>query len=238
MVKNMATNHPKSTEKRFTRGQLEKLEKLSRLTPKQFKDLNSRILLEFIAGFVEDGSIDPNRGEKGILEDVRKLVKHYEVVPIADHTGSLLKHARKMQREDNSEIASVFYATWIEHQLNKFIFRFATRKGFLPSDIESIIRDSSIKVKTTWLLPALDGKVLSPRHVKRISKLMEFRNSYLHYKWKPVQKEREFELEDILNEIESTIQYLLKYEKKHLNRVTLRQVKKLMNRQTQKTRTQ
>jgi HEPN domain-containing protein len=159
-----------------------------------------------VRSLINEGIIDPKDKTGTQLlkeaEDYVSNLKDEDWVFIIDHTGGLLKQARLYYKEDNKELACLFYALYIEHQLNSFIVTLAKRKNLSTKDIESLIRDSSYRAKCSWLLRIFDVKAIDAVHTNRIVKLMELRNSYVHYKWKPENEQMSQELESILNFIE------------------------------------
>jgi hypothetical protein len=104
----------------------------------------------------------------------------------------------------------------------------AKRKNLSAKDIESLIRDSSYKAKCTWLLHVLGVKAINVAHTNRIFKLMELRNSYVHYKWKPENEQTSQEMEKLLEQIEKTVKYLRDFETKYLSVVPRHRVSKLL----------
>lgn len=184
-----------------------------------------------VQGLINDGILDP-RGKTNLqlvkeTEDYILKLKEEDWALIIDHTGALLKQARIYSKGGNKELACLFYALYVEHRLNSFMATLAKKKKLSAKDIESIIRDSSYKAKCSWLLHIFGIKAIDAIHANRIFKLMELRNSYVHYKWKPKNEQMYKEIEVILVQIEKTVKYLRTFEAKYLGFVSHRKVMKL-----------
>jgi hypothetical protein len=110
----------------------------------------------------------------------------------------------------------LFYAVWVEHQLNWIIAGLAEKKGVSEKEIESLLRETSYRAKCSWLLRILDSKPVSALHMNITCKLMELRNGFVHFKWKPNSEQVEKELVSLLLRVEKTVKYLRSVENKYL----------------------
>ena len=187
------------------------------------------IVTALATSLVRDGALSAKgKTQEQFIAELRKFVKNIEIVPVIDHTEDILKQARTYNRENKTEFACLFYALWLEHALNQLISSLARRKDFSNKEIEEIIRDTSYRSKSSWLLRMLGGEPFSRHHINLIVKLMEARNSFVHYKWKAENEQANHEINAILAKIEKTVTYIRAYEKKHLLGVSKRGIKKLI----------
>lgn len=170
------------------------------------------------------GEIDP-RGKSDeelhveIINYLDTVVRKRNIIfgHILDHTLSIISEARKFARDEQYEMACLFYATWLEHWLNDMIATFCRRKKLPEDDITQIIRETQFRGKSTWLFRVLGLKPINETHLKRMQQVIESRNSFVHYKWKATDiddeswiKDRE-KLIELLNNVEKTISYLRKF---------------------------
>lgn len=145
--------------------------------------------------------------------ELKKFIKNKNLVPIIDHTESILTQARVYRKEGEKEFACLFYAMWFEHTLNGFVFAFAKRMNLSDKEIEGLIRDTSYKSKFSWLLRLFGKEPFRRSQINLIIKLMETRNSFVHYKWKVEKEQADKEIEAILSKIGKTVKYVRDYEK-------------------------
>lgn len=187
------------------------------------------IVATLATGYVRDGHLSAeDKTPEQFLTELRNLVKDAGSNVVIDHTEDLLKQARTSYKQKKNEFACLFYALWIEHTLNRLISSLATRKGFSDKEIEEIIRDTSYRSKSSWLLHLLGAESFNKSHVNLIVKLMEARNSFVHYKWKIMNEQIDNELKAVLSKIEKTVRYIRNYEQKYILRVSKRRIGKMV----------
>jgi hypothetical protein len=173
----------------------------------------------YAESLIRTGLLDPKGKDTAqIVTEVVRLVcpqldKGKAFLTI-DHTDVLLREARRYARQNNSHLACLLYATWLEHWANAIIADLLTGKGFSNDDVASIIREVPYRGKATWLFRLLGFPPVLRKHLLRVSAILEIRNSFVHYKWKiidrnsdEVEKQRQHEKRTI-NEVEETIKYL------------------------------
>ena len=131
--------------------------------------------------------------------------------PVIDHTPDLLFRARQSRKEKNFSMSVLMYATWVEHTLNMMILNLAVKKLMLKSHFNTMIKEASIRSKSTWLLPLLGGKTLSPITITRIQKLADSRNAFIHYKWGQTVKAAKFDQINALEDAEKLVKTLQRY---------------------------
>ena len=94
------------------------------------------------------------------------------------------------------------------------------RFGLNEDEKQQMIREVSLMGKLTWLLPVLGFKRISPGNLKVIRRLVETRNTFVHFQYK---LSREHSLHDevarlksLLGKVEKARSYLEEYEAKQL----------------------
>jgi hypothetical protein len=177
---------------------------------------------------VLDGRIDPSG--KTFEEFRQEAVKI--LVPIAkgkvqlhwidDHTPNILEEARSFARQEKYTFSCLLYATYFEHWLNHTISVLGRRKNLSEGEITQIIRETQFRAKSTWLLRLLGFKRISEKHLSKMQSVVDLRNAFVHYKWKPydpddpvAEKEKEL-LKKILAEVEKTVRYLQSLHNRYL----------------------
>ncbi len=185
-----------------------------------------------LKSFIDGGVINPSgKNSAQLVDEIIKILgspAYTDWELVSDHTEDILKHARTFRRLKEHEFACLFYALWFEHKLNDFMFSLAYKKGLPLKDIESLLRESSYRAKSSWLLRIFGVRPLNLSHANLIMKLMEIRNSFVHYKWKPKNEQAIKEIEVIVNEVEKTIKYLRYFEVHHLARMPEKRVRKML----------
>jgi hypothetical protein len=110
-----------------------------------------------IAAFANAGHIDLTQSKEDVWTQLRSFVKSlpddFDVV--IDHTPKLLQQARTARLEKSYEFAVLMYATWVEHSLNLVLQELALARGISGTYQQLMLREASLRAKTTWLLPLL-----------------------------------------------------------------------------------
>jgi hypothetical protein len=89
-------------------------------------------------------------------------------------------------KNDNRAVAIVLISTAIEHILNVYLYALLTYKRVSANGATNAIRRTNVEDKMSWLVTILGGE-LSENVKKCILKIIELRNSIVHYKliqWK------------------------------------------------------
>lgn len=139
-----------------------------------------------LAEFANAGYIDLKQPEKDILAQLKKVsdvLTEKDLDPVIDHTESLLSKAREAHKAGDLSIAVLMYATYVEHTLNLFLMKLAEARDIPSAQYAMMIREASLRAKSTWLLPLLGSRPLSELTITRIQRLAEARNAFIHYKW-------------------------------------------------------
>ncbi|MBV8856780.1 MAG: hypothetical protein JOZ02_07460 [Acidobacteria bacterium] len=197
---------------------------------KQISGRKAKLAAAYSAlSLVSSGIIDPEgKTEEELRDEVIEYLQKYSFQIVIDYTGDILRQARTFHKLKNEQFACLFYALWVEHQLNNIVASLAQTQRLSYKEIDSMVRDTSYRAKVSWLLRILGVKPLSAAHSNRIFKLMELRNSFVHYKWKPESEQQQKELTDIINAIEKTVRYLRDIENRFVYKRRKRLIKKVV----------
>lgn len=191
------------------------------MTKKELDWITKKLLNGFGESLIRDGFIKiEGKTPDQLHEEIWNILINTKIQNVAtNHTDNLLKSARSYEGNKNWELACLFYALWFEHWLNWLIVSVCKRKGFSEKLVTQIIRDTDIsRGKSTWLLKLLNIPSINQRHLVKMYKIMELRNSYVHYKWQlsDIDADRNSEHRVALLDIQKTISYFKKYEHKVL----------------------
>jgi hypothetical protein len=193
-----------------------------------FESLRKMVLANILEQAIRDGEIDilgKNNAEveetlRDYADDFLSNLKdgNVELTTVLDLANPILEQAREFVKEGKLEFACVFYATWIEHWTNDLIDALSTRLGMGQEIGEQVIRETNLKGKLTWILRMFDMPEIDPAYLKSIINISDMRNSYIHYKFKPVDDwdERKETLQKAMEMAESIVEYLDKYRSEHL----------------------
>ena len=194
------------------------------LSASEWEKLGESLMASLADQFIADGVINSKGKTKRVLalETMRIARKHVDegrefwVMPGYDI--DILATAKQFFRKGRYRESCLFYATWFEHRVNFII----TRQRFALTEDEKLqmVREVSLLGKLTWLLPALGLKRIAPSQLKVIRRVVEVRNAFVHFKYKPTNPELEDEeskrLKLLLNKVEKARCYLQEYEEKNL----------------------
>ena len=150
--------------------------------------------------------------EKLALKRLKRMCsKGLDFLPLMDHTSNFLKHARKSMNSGDMNCAALFYATYFEHRINNILGKVARRK-LSESHYQKIMRRADIEDKCSWVMHLLSEKSISKLSIKRIKKISEIRNSFVHYKWKPNIEHEKNEM--ALKDTDKIVRYLNRFEER------------------------
>jgi hypothetical protein len=113
---------------------------------------------------------------------------------VIDHTTALLVEARRSARSGEYEKAALWYSTFFEHALNRILLGLGAKSSIGDETTKRMLRESSVRAKSSWLLELLGCAPLSARCQKTISDIAEFRNAFVHYKW-PIAASEQVEID-------------------------------------------
>lgn len=147
---------------------------------------------------------------------IRKIIKwlpknfdNFKVVVM--HGDSILKEAVKYS-PINIQFSKIFYAMYFEHELNHIIY-IQCKKRKLEKHVGTIIRHLGNSEKMGWLLSLLGLPNFSKKYVVVITRLLEDRNAFVHYKWTPTSIDKDERASWLVEEpeIKKAITYVRKY---------------------------
>jgi len=158
------------------------------IDPQLIQDLFEVLL----RAYVEDGTleIEGKTSAEIITEFYGMLTRRmsanaadFDLLVATDHRDDLLRHARAAADAGDDWIAATLYAISFEHLINAIITRAFERKNYGNDVVIPLIRELRLqtKVSALWVLAGLP--ILSEDHQKLLGQLIEFRNSFVHYKW-------------------------------------------------------
>jgi hypothetical protein len=151
-----------------------------------------------------------------IWSTIEKLLESDSLPFVIDHTDDLLGNARLFKKRKKNSFAILFYALWVEHQLNDIIAIQARKSNLTAKEIDSLVRETSYKAKCSWLLRLTGGKPFTEAQHNSICKLMDLRNSFVHYKWKPENEQMEKEIVAVVDGADKIVNYIRRYKNKHV----------------------
>lgn len=187
------------------------------------------IVASYIESLVRMGALDiSNKSENEILAEVKKVFKNSSINVVVDYRQDLLKNARSFYNLSEYKLSCLLYATWFEHWINSVISTLSERSKINEKHKVQMIKEVSFSGKYTWLLSIFNFRPINRNHLKRILKVAELRNGFVHYKWKPADEDNEKAEEEVLKGIENTIKYLNNYENKYILNSTKKRLRKIV----------
>ena len=180
-----------------------------------------------LSALIQRGDIDPTGKSDAELHDdfnrwILRLPPDITFLFTVDHRAKLLHLARRFREKDESYIACLLFATWTEPWINGVIATQCHRNGVSEKDKASLIRSVQRAGKLSWFPAILKMPKLNDAHVKRMTAVAEFRNGFVHYKWKGLDEADEANQDDqarcLTREYESTVKYLHAYESRVISR--------------------
>lgn len=190
------------------------------------RQMQEKVVMTVIRSLANEGAIDISRAKNP--EEVRRIWAEWwvknrpEIAVVSDHADGLLATARQYAAKEKAEHAILFYALWVEHFVNSWLDRLGKRKGLSQEETEGMIRNTDVRSKCSWLLRVLGYKALEESHLNQIGKLLEHRNAFVHYKWKPDNEQFEKEAERLLDSFDKTVAYLQHFDRTVLGFVSRR----------------
>lgn len=177
---------------------------------------------------IRDGLLDiSNKSDEEILSEIKSIFNQHlkkgsELEFSIDHRKGLLRQARKFRKEKNIFYSNIFYSLYFEHWFNNIVFISIRRNNINTKYIDDIIKNTNIRSKMTWLLELFGLEPIPKKHYDVICKLFEYRNSFVHYKWKSFNLHKNVFIDDSikqithLSEVEKAVKYLQNYENKKI----------------------
>jgi hypothetical protein len=204
---------------------------------KNSRKLELRLVRCIVESLIEQGDIDPrNKTTEQIFQELRTFAANNKVEwkSIIDHTPDWLKKARAAYKEEDLSFAVVAYATWLEHQINRLVDSFGKRQAIPHKLVEGLIRHTGTVEKYIWLHIALGCKPPKEVRLNRIRRLIEARNQYVHYKWKPEPENEDESLIGVIKNAEKVVEELRAFNNYHFFHGQKKQIAALFNSQSTK----
>jgi hypothetical protein len=160
------------------------------LTKEMERDILRRFISYILNRLVLDGMIDKDKAhdpeylEKLVLKNTY-ILDEPSFSRIIEIHHEFCASARKMIDDNKPIVAIVLLCTAIEQILNLYYRYFLTFQGISDEDITKIIKRNNFDIKTGWLMTLVVGREFPPDLKKRISEIVEIRNSIVHYKAVP-----------------------------------------------------
>ena len=205
---------------------------------KKGKYFTNKIAVALAHSAIQAGEIDPEgKTDQQLRDEVMSFLRTVvyskkEIRMIADLRSTLLREARRYQASNSEQLSVIMYATWFEHWINNVVSTMAKRGGHSDQSATQMICDTSIRAKFTWLVSLLGLSPIKKQYADIIFSLAEHRNAYVHYKWeaRPEQldRKREQEIQGLLGKVSAVVNYLHRYENKHLYRGLKHRVTKML----------
>jgi hypothetical protein len=101
------------------------------------------------------------------------------------HQEDLIEEADKFLSRGKHELAILLYATWVEHWINRIILMCSIGEGTPPDLATALIRSCRLELKIGKVWTSLGMPRFDKELARRVSRLMEARNGFVHYKWTP-----------------------------------------------------
>ena len=203
-------------------------------------ELGERIVFATLSTAIDQGEIQAKgKSPVELRKDLLGFLERYRgasninIRMVLDHRETIAKEARRLNRNEEFFLSCLLYATWFEHWVNGLISNLARRKRLSQEMIVQIIRDTPFRGKLTWIIHLFELPAINPTHKKRILRIMDMRNSFVHFKHNFVDMDYHEEniegpVRQTLRDIEKTISYLKRYEQRQLASIGERKIKRIM----------
>jgi hypothetical protein len=130
-----------------------------------------------------------------------------------DHRGILLRQAREATAGRHHGLAITLYAIWLEHFVNGMITRAFERMDYEEEVCAPLIRELRLPTKATALWRISNLPAIDPDDLKIMNRVIELRNSFVHYKWHSyddsVLEQQQEELQRVTEQAEQLVLNLL-----------------------------
>lgn len=203
-------------------------------TEKISKRISKTVFESIVKSLIKDGSLsiedfdDDEKFKKKLLD----INKKTEWVVVIDHSDNLISTAKQFADKKDFDKAKLFYATFVEHEINRIIIDICYKKKIDKKTANEIIRSTNMMAKLTWLPAILDIPKVNDNHKKVILKLSDDRNAFVHYKYNSLPDDIETNQEQKqsaeIEEIKKTIIYFRKYSSRLLYKNSKTKVDKFL----------
>ncbi|MEW5351442.1 MULTISPECIES: hypothetical protein [unclassified Streptomyces] len=100
-----------------------------------------------------------------------------------NHETELRKQGDIFLGAEKFDFAILFYATWIEHWLNRIILLRSIGMGTHVELATALIRSSRTELKMGRIWTSLGVPRFPKELARQVTRVMEARNAFVHYKW-------------------------------------------------------
>jgi hypothetical protein len=132
------------------------------------------------------------------------------------HEGDLYGEAENFLDRGKYELSILLYATWVEHWINRIILMRSIGQGTPPEVATALIRSCRLELKIGRIWSSLGMPRFDKDLARKITRLMEARNGFVHYKWPSHSEERHDEERrrsvEIAHEAKKTVDDLIQLE--------------------------
>ncbi len=135
---------------------------------------------------------------------------------LTDYSEDLLEDALAAEKDKRIRVAILLYATFIEHKINGFIDALVRRKGLSAQVAIDIIRQMPIQQKLTSVLELLGVPPFGKVERNAINEIMNRRNEFVHYKWKPNDESSDDALVEVISKCHKVAEILDEYQDRHI----------------------
>ncbi|WRZ90595.1 hypothetical protein OHB54_16855 [Streptomyces sp. NBC_01007] len=106
-----------------------------------------------------------------------------EIGWVTNHEPDLRRQGDEFITEGKHSFATLFYATWVEHWVNRIILYRAIGEGTHLELATALIRSSRMELKLGRIWTSLGMPKFPKELARQITQVMESRNAFVHYKW-------------------------------------------------------
>ncbi|MFH9116715.1 hypothetical protein [Streptomyces globisporus] len=99
------------------------------------------------------------------------------------HQDDLIEEADNFLDRGKHNLAILPYATWVEHWINRIILMRSIGEGTPQELATALIRSCRLELKFGRVWTSLGMPRFDKDLVRRVTRLMEARNGFVHYKW-------------------------------------------------------
>ena len=137
-----------------------------------------------------------------------------KIALITNHKQDLLEQAVSFVQEESYEYAVVFYALYLEHWINELYSSIFTQQGLSNADYKEMVRSLNMRAKTGWFLQLVNLPALDKTNLDVFNKIIELRNSFVHYKWQASEtlSKDDIDFIEVIKSADELIKYLHAYE--------------------------
>ena len=190
------------------------------INKKEALDKDEKKLIRILAeSFLASGYLveEDFNDESSLVSKVDDILQRAEIIPVVDHTKTLLENADKFMRTNEYDLSIIMYATYFEHELNKLIENILSKQEITNKSRNELIRSVNISGKCSWLLEVIGLPKFNLNHMKVINEVSSERNSFVHYKWNPMENYSETEKKiNLISRAKRTSTYMKQYSSKNI----------------------